>query len=415
MFPECPEPDDKNRLFYRHLRAVAANFPGKLRPVGAFRGGVRRDPVGRKGKGIFSIAANPFVKRSVLPLIPLPVFKKIGLVFLAVLLLLGIWQRDWLSYGWMQGKGQFRVLWNARPVPEVLADPAVPDSVKQRLRFIQEIRRFAVDSLGLTDTDNYQTYFDQGGKPILWTLTAAERYRMLAMERDFPLIGTFTYKGFFELDRAKAEEAELQRQGYDTEIGEVAAWSTLGYFQDPILSSMLERTDGQLANLIIHELTHSTLFVKDNHEFNENLANFVGDYGAVQFLKTRFGPDSPPLRQYAQGKVFSDRYLRHINRGTRALDSLYRRFDPADSAPEKDRQKTELIRQIVTTLDTLYVGLPQVHKRRRWRGELPNNAYFVGFATYNARRNQFETEFRERFRGNFRAYLAYLKAKYPSL
>lgn len=415
MFAESPEPDDKNRLFYRHLRARPANFPGKLRSIGTVFLRQEPDPLGRKGKGIFSIGANPQAKRRVLFLIPVLVFKKVSLILLGVLLLVGIWQREWLSYGWMQGKGQFRVLWNARPVAEVQADPAVPDSVKRRLEFIQEIRRFAVDSLGLTDTDNYRTYFDQRGKPILWTLTAAERYRMQALERDFPLIGTFTYKGFFELDRAKQEEAELTRQGYDTEIGEVAAWSTLGYFRDPILSSMLQRTDGQLANLIIHELTHSTLFVKDNHEFNENLANFVGDYGAVQFLKMRFGVDSPQLRQYAQGKVFSDRYLRHINRGTQALDSLYRNFGPALSGTRKDRLKTELISQIVRTVDTLYAGLPQVRKRRRWKRELPNNAYFVGFATYNARRNQFEVEFRERFRGNFRAYLVYLKAKYPSL
>ncbi len=330
-------------------------------------------------------------------------------------LLVGLWQREWVSYGWMQGKGQARVLWNARPVTKVLADPAVPDSVKRRLRFIQDVRRFAVDSLGLTDTDNYQTYFDQGGKPILWVLTAAERYRMRALERDFPFIGTFTYKGFFEFDRAKAEEAELKQRGYDTELGEVAAWSTLGYFRDPILSSMLSRSDGQLANLIIHELTHSTLFVKDNHEFNENLANFVGDYGAIQFLKMRFGLASRPLRQYEQGKVFSDRYLRHVNRGTRALDSLYRGFGPRLPSSEKDRLKTQLIRQIVDSMDTLYIGLSQVRRRRRWEGALPNNAYFVGFATYNARRNQFETEFRERFGGNFRKYLAYLKAKYPSL
>jgi predicted aminopeptidase len=343
------------------------------------------------------------------------VFKKITLFVLGLLLVLGVWYHEWISYGWMQARGQARVLWQARPVAEVLADAATPDSVRQRLRLVGAIRRFAIDSLGLTDTPNYQTYFDQGGRTLLWVLTAAERYRMRALERDFPLIGTFTYKGFFDLNRARREEAELRQQGYDTDLGEVAAWSTLGYFRDPILSSMLERPDGQLANLIIHELTHSTLFVKDNHEFNENLANFVGDYGAVRFLTAQYGADSPQLRRYLQEKAFADAYLRHINRGTRQLDSLYRRFDPAWPDSVRDRLKNQRIRQIVSTVDTLYAARPDVRRRRRWRGVLPNNAFFVGFATYNARRNQVETEFQSRFGGNFRAYLTYLKSKYPSL
>lgn len=340
------------------------------------------------------------------------VFVVLGLLFVAV----AVWQWRWVSYGYMQASGQFRILWNARPVTDVLADPAVPDSVKNRLRFVQDIRRFAIDSLGLNDTENYQTFFDQQGKPILWVLTAAERYRLNAVDWHFPVIGSFTYIGYFDHERGRHEEAEMRAKGYDTELGEVAAWSTLGYFHDPILSGMLTRNDGRLASLIIHEMTHSTLFVKDNHEFNENLANFVGDYGSVRFLVSRYGADSPKVKEFEQGRAFSEGYIQHLNRGCRQLDSLYAGFRPEHPKQLKDSRKIELIRRIVRSTDTLYRRFASVKRSKRFSEEkLPNNAYFVGFATYNARRNQFEAEFRSRFKGDFRRYLSYLKTKYPSL
>ncbi|MCY7352435.1 MAG: aminopeptidase [Cytophagaceae bacterium] len=341
--------------------------------------------------------------------------KKVGIALVSVLVLIGIWQWRWVSYGWMQASGQLSILWNARPVSEVLTDPAVPDSLKIRLRLVQEIRRFAIDSLGLNDTESYQSFYDQRGKPILWVLTAAEPYKIKAVDWQFPLIGSFTYIGYFDQQRALRAKAEMAQKGYDTDLGEVAAWSTLGYFNDPILSGMLSRQVGRLASLIIHEMTHSTLFVKDSHEFNENLANFVGDYGAVRFLAMKYGVNSVQTREYAEGNVFSERYIQHINRGTRQLDNLYGGFRPETPVALKDSLKITLIRQIVRSVDTLYRDLKTPRSRRRWRDQLPNNAYFVGFATYNAQRNQFEEAFRNQFGGDFRKYLLYLKTKYPSL
>lgn len=342
--------------------------------------------------------------------------KKVFLVLGFLLAVVVVWQWRWVTYGYMQASGQLQVLWHARPVTEVLADPAVPDSVKNRLRLVQDIRRFAIDSLGLNDTENYQTFFDQKGKPILWVLTAAERYRLKAVEWSFPVIGSFTYIGYFDHERGEREEAEMRAKGYDTELGEVAAWSTLGYFHDPILSGMLTRNDGRLASLIIHEMTHSTLFVKDNHEFNENLANFVGDYGAVRFLVSRHGAGSPKVKEFEQGKAFSEAYIQHLNGGCRQLDGLYAGFRPEQSNAVKDSLKSELIRRIVRSTDTLYRRFPYVKPSKRFRErKLPNNAFFVGFATYNRRRNQFEDEFRGRFGSDFRRYMSYLKTKHPSL
>ena len=344
-------------------------------------------------------------------------FKRIGLGVLVLIGLLALWQHELVSYGWMQARGQLRVLANTKPVAEVLTDPAYPDSLKAKIRLIQAIKQFAVDSLGLNPSKNYTTFYDQYGKPILWVVTASEPYQLKARVWDFPILGQFSYKGFFEKDRADTLVHELQREGLDTRIGEVSAWSTLGFLKDPILSSMLDRSEGQLAELIIHELTHGTLFIKNSLEYNENLADFVGEYGALRFLKARHGLTSEPYKNYLDTKLFYERYDEHILRGTRQLDSLYRTFKPTSAVGINDSLKWKLIGRIVSTADTLtgYGPTRSIKKRRLNKLNLPNNAYFIGYLTYRKQQNQFRTEFERRFHGNFTQYLTYLKQTYPSL
>ncbi|GAA4451818.1 aminopeptidase [Nibrella saemangeumensis] len=320
----------------------------------------------------------------------------------------------------MQAKGQLRILWNTQPVEEVLADPAYPDSLKRKIELIQEIKRFAVDSIGLNPSGSYTTYYEQHGQPILWVITASEPYRLAAYQWSFPILGLFSYKGFFEKPRADREEAALKNAGLDTRIGEVSAWSTLGFFKDPILSSMLDRPVGRLAELIIHELTHGTLFIKNSLEYNENLADFVGEYGALRFMAQKYGTDSEIYRSYLAEREYDERYDEHILRGTRKLDSLYRTFGKQTPVSEKQRLKTVMITQIVETVDTLTDGQPKLiqpltKKRKTGKLKLPNNAYFVGYLTYRKQQNQFRTEFEERFNGDFKRYFSYLKETYPSL
>lgn len=341
------------------------------------------------------------------------VFRRIFLGFLLLLFVCILWQYRLVEYGISQAQGQLNVVWNARPLEEYLKDPAFPDSLKQKLLLIQEIRRYAVDSLGINPSDNYTTVFNQQGKPILWVVTASPPYKLEAEEWRFPLIGSFSYKGFFEYARAKREEIGLKEKGLDTEIDEVSGWSTLGWFKDPILTNWLSRSEGQLANLIIHELTHGTLYVKNNVEYNENLASFVGDLGAKLFLTQKYGKDSKEYRRYEEGKIYREKYSEHILRGSSQLDSLYLTFQPQFSKPQKDTLKYQLIRQIIRSADTLTInGKPRPFK---WDEPLPNNTYFLGYIRYRAKQNQFEEEFRTKFNSNFKKYLAYLKETYPSL
>ncbi len=241
---------------------------------------------------------------------------------LGLFILLILWQHELVLYGIAQGKGQLKIVWGAEPIEDILKDPIVHDTIKYKLSLIQEIKQFAFDSLGINKSKNYSTYYDQKGQPLLWVITGCEPYELKAKEWTFPIIGSFTYKGFFDFEKAKNEELVLKAENFDTNIGTVGGWSTLGFFKDPVLSNMLKRDEGDLANLIIHELTHGTLFVKDSISFNENLASFIGDKGAQKFLRHKFGESSEEYIRYVkknggQGKIYRScakrsSFARHI-------------------------------------------------------------------------------------------------------
>jgi predicted aminopeptidase len=340
--------------------------------------------------------------------------KKVLLALLILLVGLGFYYRDLLRYGYMQARGQASILLNTRPITKVLADKSFPDSLKTPLRLIGEIKQFAIDSLGLDSSGSYTELYDQQGLPILWVLTASERYKLAAKEWTFPIIGRFSYKGYFDSTRANAEQKQYIAEGFDTQLNEVSAWSTLGYLDDPVLSSMLYRSEGQLANLISHELTHGTVFVKNNLELNENLASFVGDFGAVWFLNHKFGKNSAQLKRYEFQKKYGDAYSQHILKGAKQLDSLYASKNYQQRTNSlKDSLKTAIIQQIMTSTDTLLGGLAKKY-RRGIDNKLPNNAFFIGYLTYKSKQNDFKVEFEQKFKGNFANYLKYLKTKYPT-
>ena len=339
------------------------------------------------------------------------VFKVIALLLVTVVVLFYLFNFDAVNYGWRQAKGQLKIIFNTEPVTEILSNPDFPDSLRYKIDLIEEIKAFTVDSLGLRPSNSYEDYYDQKGEPVLWVITACEPYSLEARKWKFPIVGEFAYKGHFEKERALSEADELKTEGLDVRIGEVSAWSTLGYLNDPILSMMLDKSEGQLAALIIHELTHGTLFVKNDLEFNENLADFVGDHGARRFLRARFGEDSEEVKKYEYQLEFQLRFSDYMKKSTEELDSLYQTFRPEMASNIKDTLKYEMIYAIMHGAESLdSTG----HFKYRGRGTI-NNAYFTAFKTYQARQTVFEDELRNKFNGNFTAYLAYLREEYSTL
>ncbi|WKN44306.1 aminopeptidase [Tunicatimonas pelagia] len=341
--------------------------------------------------------------------------KKIFIGLVAVLAIVLIWQRELVSYGIMQAKGQIKVLWNARPIDELLADPQVADSLKQKVQLVQEVKQFAIDSLGVNNSGSYGSVYDQKGKPILWVITATEPFSLEDRKWKFPLLGTFSYKGFFDYQKALLEKEELANQGLDTGIRTVSAWSTLGFFDDPILSQLLFRTEGRVANTIIHELTHGTIFVKDNLQLNENIASLIGDQGALVFLSHKYGAESVEVQEYARYLEDRRTYTNHMLRGTKQLDSLYRSFSEDLPKEAKLSKKEMLIQKIVATTDTLNLITSQYQKVRdklKTSDKLPNNTFFKSYVRYRRNIDDLKNELTEQFSGDISQYLAYLQEKY---
>ncbi|MFT6865791.1 MAG: putative aminopeptidase [Cyclobacteriaceae bacterium] len=308
-------------------------------------------------------------------------FKKIWVGTITILLMLIIWQWSFILYGINQAKGQIEVIRNAKPIDTFLEDPSFPDSLKQKLTLAKEVRIFAMNDLKLNQSDNYTTMYDQKGKTILWNLSACEPYELKAYTWYYPFLGSMPYKGFFDLEKAKLEKEKLEQLGYDARIRPVGGWSTLGILNDPILSDMLNRSDGALAEVIIHELTHATIFVKNEIEFNENLASFIGEQGAVIYLKQKHGEDHLILQEYYEESLDGKRLTAHVLKGAQILDSLYSHMAEQPDAIKKTL-KEKTINEIVESIDTVsffnqrYYGLFEKTK--------PNNAYFMSFMRYHS-------------------------------
>jgi predicted aminopeptidase len=340
--------------------------------------------------------------------------KRILLFLVVIIVSLIIIYWDLISYGFKQGQGQLHIVWNARPVQEFLDDPTFPDSLKTKLRFIEEVRKYAIDSLGLKDTKNYKTLYDQKGKEIMWVVTASEPFKLKPKEWKFPILGSVPYKGFFEKEKAIQLKNELEKEGYDVSIRNPGGWSTLGWFTDPILSKMLERGEGDIANLIIHEMSHATIFIKDSVDFNENLSSFIGDRGAEMFLISRYGESSPIYKNYIGEDKDYLRFVDHMLRGAGVLDSLYNTMKETDPVAKKRARKRLTIQRIISSLDTLTLSV-SLKPTRRFKDKLPNNAYFMNFRRYQSKQDLFWDEYNNRFHADLRAYIRFLSETHPFL
>lgn len=339
--------------------------------------------------------------------------KILGVVFIfLVVLVIAYWSL--ISYGIGQGLGQLKIIREARPVSEFLEDPDFPDSLKSKLVLILDARKFAIDSLGLNDTKNYSTLFDQKGEELMWVVLACEPFRLVEKKWDFPIVGSFPYKGFFDKTKALKLREELEKEGWDVGVRNPSGWSTLGWFTDPILSGMLRRSEGDLASLIIHEMVHATIFVKDSADFNENMASFIGDRGAELFLLRAFGDTSRQYQEYTHQDGDYRKVAEHMLRGTKVLDSLYGTMSDTDSREVKLELKEKYIRKIVEAFDTITFS---DGKRRsgRFARRLPNNTYFMSFHTYESKHDYMLDEWNGRFSHDLKKMIEYYRKAYPFL
>lgn len=206
------------------------------------------------------------------------------------------------------GLEQLRIVWTRQPIDALLATSTLSAEERGRLELVRDVRTFAQEHLGLRVGGNYASFVRSRSTAALHVVTAAERFRLEPVSWWFPIVGRVPYKGYFDHKRAADEARRLERDGFDTRIFEAAAFSTLGWFDDPLFSNLLRLPDEALANLVLHELLHTTHFTPGHVAFAESFANFVGYRGAADFFARR-GDDSSAARierEWAAAIAFSD-------------------------------------------------------------------------------------------------------------
>jgi predicted aminopeptidase len=240
--------------------------------------------------------------------------------------------------GWRQSY----ILSHSVPVEEILNDENTSAQWKEKIQFIQEVKDYGEKKLVLKRTKNYSKFFEAQDS-ILYVITACEKDRFQLYSWKFPITGRVTYKSFFDKKEVLKEKRFLEEKGFDTYIQQAAAYSTLGWLKDPIFSSMMKWNEVTLANLILHEMAHATLYFKDETDFNEQLATFVGNRGAIDFLIERFGPESEEVAEAHAIQEDDLLFSKWIDRACQRLSAYYAKEMTRD---EKLEGRQEIFRSI---------------------------------------------------------------------
>ncbi len=207
--------------------------------------------------------------------------------------------------------GQWRLFNRARPIEEVLASPHTPESVKHGIGMVKKAKAFAVKDLGLKATKNYETYVALDAPCVSWAVSAAHPLELVEKKWKFPIVGEVPYLGFFSKGDAEAEAKRLEASEQpkpDTWVRCVPAFSSLGWFADPLYSSMINGRDHHIVEIVVHESLHATVWVSGSVDFNEKLANFVGLEGSIRYMQKESGEAGVArVREEVMGeKVFAD-------------------------------------------------------------------------------------------------------------
>ena len=226
--------------------------------------------------------------------------------------------------GWEEGK----ILARRRPIAEIVADPTTARATRDKLRLVLAARQFAAESLGLRAGESFTTFSQLETDTLVLVLSGARRDTLARYTWWFPVVGRVPYKGFFDPEEARAARAQLEQKGLDAELRPASAFSTLGWFNDPLLSTTLHADSVDLVNTVVHELVHNTFYARGGAVFNESFANFVGARGAERFFRAR--GDTASARRAAEDWTYERRRGDFYTRLYRALDSAFAAH-PGDS------------------------------------------------------------------------------------
>ncbi len=281
-------------------------------------------------------------------------------------------------------EGQLSLLQKRQPIAQVLADPATPPALKSGLERALSIRDFASRELQLPDNDSYRSFADLQRTFVVWNVFAAAEFSIKPEQWCFLVVGCVGYRGYFTQAGADNFARELRDQGLDVYVGGVPAYSTLGWFNDPVLNTFVRYPDHEFARLIFHELAHQLLYVKGDTEFNESFAVAVETEGVTRWI-ARYGDDKMRA-DFARSQQRRVQFAALVLKHRRELGALYRtQLDPAAMRERKAG---------------IFAALTQDYRQLKadWGGfagydrflDEPNNAKLASISIYNALVPQFQ-------------------------
>jgi predicted aminopeptidase len=300
-------------------------------------------------------------------------------ILVAIVVLTGLVACETLGYYGQAARGQLAILWNRDRISDLLADEDLPDELRQKLATVLEIRQFATDELLLPAGDSYLSYVELDRQHVVWNVFATPEFSVEPVNWCYPVAGCVSYRGYFSEHGASNFAQRLQQQGYDVYTGGVDAYSTLGWFDDPILSTVIKRQDYQLASLIFHELAHQLVYLPGDTTFNESFATAVEQEGLRRWLDQQ--GDGGSLDRARQEVLRRQQFVELVIDFRERFATLYRqRVAPALMRERKNALQEEM-RAAYHELKASWGGIGAYD---RWFANSLNNAQLSTVSSYNA-------------------------------
>ncbi len=291
-----------------------------------------------------------------------------------------LWLSGCATVGWygQAARGQIEMLCKREPIDRLMADPDTPDRLRDRLATALEAREFAMAELGLPDSRSYTYYADLERDAAVWNVIATPRFSMQPKTWCFPLVGCLAYRGYFRAESAHRYAARLAEQGYDTTVSPAVAYSTLGWFADPVLNTMLAYDDTWLAGLIFHELAHEKIYVRDDTAFNEAYARLVEREGVRRWLLSR--EQYERLQEWEADQQRQQAFIGLLLEARGDLIELYAQDLPDDEMAQAKQERFQAFRERIRDFGEQY----DTERYSGWLRIEINNAHLASVATYEA-------------------------------
>jgi len=302
---------------------------------------------------------------------------RLGLFTATIFTLLSLNSCATLSYYQQSISGQMEIMRKSRPIEIILKDEAAAPGLKLSLQQAVEIRKYASTVLLLPENDSYSKYVDLGRPYVVWNVVATPEFSLEPISWCFPVVGCLTYKGYFSKETASSYAESLRAQGYDVHIAGVTAYSTLGWFTDPLVNTMLRYGRVNLARVMFHELAHQLIYFADDTEFNEAFADAIAEYGVKRWLMDN--NQQAELKTFEQTLASENQFNLLIFKYKAELEDLY--YLPLDK-DELRRRKQMVFKRMVQEYELSHTSWPGPDDYSAWFNSGMNNAKLALVLTY---------------------------------